>query len=294
VGLIVVMVLAAACQHADRSVGRAEVLHQIRINGVPVIEERSFPPGTPLGNGFVVPKGTRLLGAVVPRRFYNGTNGRGWWAILALTGSIPMAVEDFSAQLRAQNMPVSVHCSEAAFCGVSGENDEGGAAIDIDRGPGASTLSSLMMTYQTHGNVGVVPSTSALADSPSPDIPDLPRAGDEALPAYRPFHNRQGVLHTALPPGAVVVGPLARIGNLETGVVVSTRRPPEPVVASFVKQFKNTFDFEVDELPVETHRVGRTTVRHYSVGDTSLVELDIYLVDPPTGPNTIILDRLED
>jgi hypothetical protein len=86
---------------------------------------------------------------------------------------------------------------------------------------------------------------------------------------------------------------LVRIGNLETGVVVSTTRPPGAVVASFVKQFKDTFDFKGNELPVETHWVGRTVLRHHSVGDTGL-EQDIYIVDPPTGPSTIVLGRLEE
>src|SRR5690349_15930291 len=67
--LVAVALLAVGCQHADRSVRTEPTLHQIRINGVPVIRERSFRPGTRLGNGFVVPRGTRLLGAVVPRRF---------------------------------------------------------------------------------------------------------------------------------------------------------------------------------------------------------------------------------
>jgi hypothetical protein len=296
VGLIVVMVLAAACQHADRSVGRAEVLHQIRINGVPVVRELTSPPGAPLRNGFVVPEGTVLLGDVVPQS-YAARPGPGWWAVLAVTGSFPRVAAQLGLQMRRAGMVVEVACTRPVFCDVRGVGGDGAMEVELGRNRIVSSAMVRFSEFRSTTSADISTTTIApgtVADPPVADMAELPSIGDELLPSYQPLDRSPKRLRTLLEPGTVAVGPPVVSGNLETMVVLSTKQPAGPIVRAYFRRFQMGFERPIPASPVETRRAGGTSVRHYSVYEPDFVGLDLYVVDPRTGPTTIFLNRFED
>jgi hypothetical protein len=294
--LVVVALLAGGCHHGGRSASTPEVLHRIRIDGVPVVRELTSPPGAPLRNGFVVPEGTLLLGDVVPQS-YAAPPGQGWWAVLAVTGSFPTVVAQLGRQMRRAGMVVSVVCARPVFCDVRGVGADG--AMEAELGRDRIVSSAMVRFSELRSTTSAATSTTTIvpatvADPPVADMADLPRVHDELLPSYQPLDRSPKRLRTLLEPGSVAVGPPVISGNLETMVVLSTTQPAGPIVRAYFRRFQMGFERPIPASPVETRRAGGTTVRHYSVYEPDLVGLDLYVVDPPTGPTTIFVNRFED
>src|SRR5207342_1722634 len=88
VALVVMVLGLVSCGQDEAVAPETEVF-----NGTPAVAEALHGPGTPLGDGFVVPEGASLVGAALPNRpeivyTAEGTVGisarRTWTALLAV------------------------------------------------------------------------------------------------------------------------------------------------------------------------------------------------------------------
>lgn len=173
------------------------------VAGIPVVAGATESPGTDLGNGFSVARGTVLVGRTLPTGVALELNGvpledAGWRALLVVTGSVPGVVEDYTRQAAANGLllePINVggYCNviDATFtCDAVAEDgpvDDGRrltlrlwrAGASALRGP----VSHLFLQYSETGSpsraTAVEPPTIApFADQPLPtDWPALPGPG---------------------------------------------------------------------------------------------------------------------
>jgi hypothetical protein len=100
---VAVTVVLSAC---DSSIGHAAV---VRVHGTPVVADALSPPGSPRGDGFDVPPGTRLVGAVLPddpaTGYPNVSWRRAWTALLLVRGDASAAVDALLTQAARHGLP---------------------------------------------------------------------------------------------------------------------------------------------------------------------------------------------
>ncbi|MEP6624570.1 MAG: hypothetical protein ABJC79_09010, partial [Acidimicrobiia bacterium] len=116
----ILVVLVGACDGAGRGSGEGAI---DRAHGIPIRASELQQSGTPLGDGFSVPRGAVLAGAVLPEvpdaSPARGTPvvHRGWTAVLGVGGAPRAVAERLLAQARAAGLPSLPH---DPYCDRSG------------------------------------------------------------------------------------------------------------------------------------------------------------------------------
>jgi hypothetical protein len=105
---IAMAVLVVACALAGCESAATDRAAVVRAHGTPVVADALSPPRTALGDGFSVPRGAQLVGAVLPDDPATGYPNLEWtraWTALLLVGGDPGTVMDaFLAQAVEQGM----------------------------------------------------------------------------------------------------------------------------------------------------------------------------------------------
>jgi hypothetical protein len=112
----------------------------VRVHGTPVVANALSPAGTPLGDGFVVPRGTELIGPVLPDDPATGYPNldwhRAWTALLLVRGEASPAIDALLAQAAAHGLPTEypkLSCDDdGCFVGAALPR-AGSAGIDVRR-----------------------------------------------------------------------------------------------------------------------------------------------------------------
>jgi hypothetical protein len=202
----------------------------------PIPEVGFLPPGTPLADGLVVPKGARLVGRVFPHPADDDPNQRDYTALLDVGDNPFMPWDDLADQMRAKGAPFphSGSCTWASSPGypsgpVTEPRPSGSRAMNCETGAGGpliegrgmylqarlwwaakdaelalliSDRDESMLTRFPDADLGPAP-TSALAQLPPRHDAPLPTVGQRLGFANDAL---EGSLYLRVPPASRVIG----------------------------------------------------------------------------------------
>lgn len=177
-GFIVVVAVFAACSNgSERTPERSGTtsIPVVEHEGVPVLEGAIKGPGTPLGDGFTVARGTGLIGAVFPSDTAGRSDSglriadRGWRAMLLATGDPDAIMAAYSEQAAAVGLPLApdhagppcllfldlLACTMAARIGTP--QDGRAVRIVLHRRPSTGEREGLGLTAIVMGEVEAPP-----------------------------------------------------------------------------------------------------------------------------------------
>ena len=207
------------------------------LDGIPVREGATQPPGTPLGPGFTVAEGAHLVGTVFPNQHDDG-----WRAALLVTGDPSAVLESYRQQAKVagvpmRNSPVCERTREALKCAVDGATDSGDRTLHVAlwRGRVGDTPLSHAYIELAHAEAHAVraPLLESAITVDAPPLPrgwELPEVGSEFV----------GGVH--IEPGSELAAPIAFVrGDDDRGFrgVLRVTGTPVEVVRNYDRQWPN-------------------------------------------------------
>lgn len=263
-------------------------------------------PGTPLGDGFTVPDGTRLLGVPVPAgptEVIDGDNiyaNDGWTATLAIVGGDPLRIlDEYGRQATAAGLTIVAEpaCGQewdvmkcSVFARTTDDSEPRSFSATVIRGPMIDVISDhVALRYSTeplfwnHGQVYVGEPIAATLPAPKPA--PLPRVGEPLGTAG------EVTTELVITEGSELAGPV-RLGiDDATGGIVAVLHvtgDPEKVLGDYLEQIHR--NRVPDNGEPETRQVGDTTITFAHPGGGGGDYFTLTLIEQPGHPTWLIID----
>jgi hypothetical protein len=232
------------------------------VDGAPVVAAAITRPGGELPDGFTVPPGTVLLGAVQRTGIRSTLNGepvpeRGWNALLLVNGDPYDVLEDVRAQAAHNGMPASlmptgcttypdvVECRVDAHSPGFVQHPARGAGLSalVTRGPGGSSRPPMSHLRLSYSEVQPSEARKPVAAPPAVDRTEPVRLFPDDWPAPLQPGDRFGSISGetwVVEDGTRLVGPPSYTAVCATGgfdAVFEVTGDAERVVERYARQF---------------------------------------------------------